>query len=341
MRTSTFAGIILCSASAAVAQTPTHTIETRWVAVATTPAQGAIGQQVSAGTAVNSMSNRVVINRAFRQRFELQGRVRDVANLPPREPGLAGSGVPGGSQNEGLLVLDGDVLVLSSGIPNEILTHPVTSGFTGLGRRSPFVSVANPALTQYQVNGVPSNASRIDTIRRTHAPRQGNLSFEWSWNPMTGQPDPVPTPPAPAGVNDEWASVYRVMIDVRDQDIASATGADPSYRIDFLHVDSRGLQGHQVSSPSGPPTEDTTPVTIAYTAAQMLVSSRIMLNTSFTIAITCPADFNLDESLTVQDIFDFLEAWNNNDPAADFNAADGLTVQDIFDFLAAWNTGCV
>jgi hypothetical protein len=54
----------------------------------------------------------------------------------------------------------------------------------------------------------------------------------------------------------------------------------------------------------------------------------------------CPPNFNQQDGVTVQDIFDFLFAWTNLDPAADFNQQDGITVQDIFDFLAAWNDGC-
>ena len=45
--------------------------------------------------------------------------------------------------------------------------------------------------------------------------------------------------------------------------------------------------------------------------------------------------------VTVQDIYDFLAAWNVAAlPAADFNGAGGVTVQDIYDFLAAWSVGC-
>jgi hypothetical protein len=54
----------------------------------------------------------------------------------------------------------------------------------------------------------------------------------------------------------------------------------------------------------------------------------------------CPANFNQNSGVTVQDIFDFLSAWNNGLPVADFNGIGGVTVQDIFDFLAAWNQGC-
>jgi hypothetical protein len=53
----------------------------------------------------------------------------------------------------------------------------------------------------------------------------------------------------------------------------------------------------------------------------------------------CAPDFNADGEVTVQDIFDFLAAWSENNPAADVNGG-GITVQDIFDFLAAWTAGC-
>jgi pimeloyl-ACP methyl ester carboxylesterase len=54
----------------------------------------------------------------------------------------------------------------------------------------------------------------------------------------------------------------------------------------------------------------------------------------------CGADFNNSGTVTVQDIFDFLSAWNAGLASADFNGVGGVTVQDIFDFLAAWNNGC-
>jgi hypothetical protein len=53
----------------------------------------------------------------------------------------------------------------------------------------------------------------------------------------------------------------------------------------------------------------------------------------------CPANFNHVGGLTIQDIFDFLNAWLAGNAAADFNGG-GLSVQDIFDFLNAWFAGC-
>jgi blue copper oxidase len=52
----------------------------------------------------------------------------------------------------------------------------------------------------------------------------------------------------------------------------------------------------------------------------------------------CPPDWNRDQQLAVQDIFDFLADWFGG--SADFNR-DGVTaVQDIFDLLNAWFEGC-
>lgn len=54
----------------------------------------------------------------------------------------------------------------------------------------------------------------------------------------------------------------------------------------------------------------------------------------------CIADYNLNQSVTVQDVFDFLNDWFVNDPHADVNASASITVQDVFDFLNAWFQGC-
>jgi hypothetical protein len=54
----------------------------------------------------------------------------------------------------------------------------------------------------------------------------------------------------------------------------------------------------------------------------------------------CAADFNNSGGLTIQDIFDFLNAWFAGDPRADFDHTNGLQVQDIFAFLNAWFAGC-
>jgi hypothetical protein len=58
------------------------------------------------------------------------------------------------------------------------------------------------------------------------------------------------------------------------------------------------------------------------------------------VGVLCPADFNRDQHVTVQDIFDFLDAWFAGNPDADFNMDGATNVQDIFDFLSAWFTGC-
>ncbi len=75
-----------------------------------------------------------------------------------------------------------------------------------------------------------------------------------------------------------------------------------------------------------------------YTNVSGSASGHGVLNIS--CHISCPADFNQNGTLNVQDIFDFLGAWFAADPRANFNGVNGLSVQDIFDFLGAWFAGC-
>jgi hypothetical protein len=51
------------------------------------------------------------------------------------------------------------------------------------------------------------------------------------------------------------------------------------------------------------------------------------------------ADYDLNGTLSVQDIFAFLNGWFAGDPRADFNGG-GLSVSDIFDYLHAWFAAC-
>jgi hypothetical protein len=50
-------------------------------------------------------------------------------------------------------------------------------------------------------------------------------------------------------------------------------------------------------------------------------------------------DFNRDQAIAVQDIFDFLAAWFGGATGSDWNGDGQTTVQDIFDFLADWFAG--
>ncbi len=54
----------------------------------------------------------------------------------------------------------------------------------------------------------------------------------------------------------------------------------------------------------------------------------------------CPANYNQNNGLEIQDIFDFLNGWFGSAARADFNGNGRLEVQDIFDFLNAWFAGC-
>lgn len=54
----------------------------------------------------------------------------------------------------------------------------------------------------------------------------------------------------------------------------------------------------------------------------------------------CPGDFNGLGDVTVQDIFDFLQAYFAGGLAADFTGEGMVTVEDLFTFLAMWFTPC-
>jgi hypothetical protein len=57
-------------------------------------------------------------------------------------------------------------------------------------------------------------------------------------------------------------------------------------------------------------------------------------------SFVCMADFDGSGSLTVQDIFGFINAWFAGNLGADTSNNGALTVQDIFDYLSAWFAGC-
>lgn len=60
-----------------------------------------------------------------------------------------------------------------------------------------------------------------------------------------------------------------------------------------------------------------------------------------TTAIACCAvNFNGVDGVTIQDLFDFVEAYFDQSPRGDFNLNNTVSVQDIFDFLGAYFSGC-
>lgn len=54
----------------------------------------------------------------------------------------------------------------------------------------------------------------------------------------------------------------------------------------------------------------------------------------------CLADFNCSQTVSVQDILDFLAMYFAGNAAADFNLSGDVSIQDIFDYLAAYFAGC-
>jgi lysophospholipase L1-like esterase len=54
----------------------------------------------------------------------------------------------------------------------------------------------------------------------------------------------------------------------------------------------------------------------------------------------CAADFNEDQMVTVQDLFDFLTAYFTGDWRADVDRSDDVGVGDIFEYLRLYFAGC-
>lgn len=74
--------------------------------------------------------------------------------------------------------------------------------------------------------------------------------------------------------------------------------------------------------------------------ANQTIRAAVALNQTAAANVSCPTDYNGSGASTVQDVFDFLAAWFNNDPGTDYNGVGGVTVQDVFDYLTDWFIGC-
>lgn len=76
----------------------------------------------------------------------------------------------------------------------------------------------------------------------------------------------------------------------------------------------------------------------AYDAWANNGKSEPVLMDSGTISVRCKCDWNQNDMLSVQDLFDFLNAWFGG--SADFNGDTSTNVNDIFDFLSCWFNAC-
>ncbi len=97
---------------------------------------------------------------------------------------------------------------------------------------------------------------------------------------------------------------------------------------------------------SGPQHFDTTDASGMRTVAPPVIVMQVANN-----ATGCPgvrlriaasrfrSDADNTGTITIADVFAFLDSWFAGSEYADFNASNALEVQDIFDYLAAWFAG--
>lgn len=228
------------------------TLETRWIAV-NTPAQlGPRGMQLPAGTVVNASTNQAFIGNDYRQRFELQARITNVV----------------GQENLGVYVISGDINTTGVSMSDAVIINKDVASIPGLGR-SGFFSNGRPEI--FGLDGSPSDAGRIDSITHLEAFGPITVTNVWTYNFDTNSPNPFPGPPPPLrGAENDWAPVYRLMVDIRPEDVSG----NGFVTIDFSFNESEGyssstgvrewLQFIQPGSQFPPPNEFNTATEVVW-----------------------------------------------------------------------------
>lgn len=192
------------------AQTPTYTVETRWIAVDTSPAAGAVGTQIPTGTIMDPEATFTVNpSTDFRQRFDLQVRIIDPV---------------GQLNNFGLFGLFGTVSTTATGMTDTVIANRNTTSFTGLGNIAPFNY--GPPSEKYMTNGAVSSTDRADSVTNISALR--HVVYD-TW--AHGQP--FPSKPAPLG--NDWVSVFGLLVDIRADDVAPNSVGEVS--VGYVHND--------------------------------------------------------------------------------------------------------
>lgn len=260
------AALIAVAGLASLANAQAYTIETRWVAITTTAANGGVGTQLANNAVVDkTAANDIDLQRAgaanaiiFAQRFQLQARVTNVT---------------GQAANLGVLAIRGDFST-SNGEGAFANPNGGAPGVSGLGDRTPFNF--GPATESFRNDGAVSTAAQVDQILNASSDRDAFPQFTWGLD-GAGAPLPMPTAPAGLGIDPAWAPIYQVLVQVLNG------AADRSFDVSFAHSDSRGLQSWStVPGTVTPPNEDNPSVVFNYLGLQMQ-GARTQVNSSFKI----------------------------------------------------------
>lgn len=99
------------------------------------------------------------------------------------------------------------------------------------------------------------------------------------------------------------------------------------------------LSQSELSAHFGVGADATVSIEVRWPNGTNTLRTGIPSNQTLTIG-SCPADWNADGRVGVQDIFDFLNDWLAGMPRGSANPSGGATVNDIFEFLSGWFRPC-
>lgn len=151
------------------------------------------------------------------------------------------------------------------------------------------------------------------------------------------------TPPAPALAITQQPITQSVCLGVPVQFTVAATSigsaATYQWRRDGMPIDDTAAETGTHSPTLTIASPSLTPGGVSPAYSCTITNDCALLTSTPAVYRVCFADFNCSGSLTVQDIFDYLNAYFDNNPAADING-DGVSVQDIFYLLEQYFSGC-
>jgi hypothetical protein len=175
--------------------------------------------------------------------------------------------------------------------------------------------------------GAPNNASLIRTDPA------GNPLFQWIYG---------------GAASDEALAMERTRNDIGFVLAGNTSSFNVSAPPDLyvIKTDANGMSGcNEVRVPRPPNTLPQAPITIPVTPLGLQFTSFNPPNQPITTpqrvkCFTCPADLNQDGVVDFNDLLEFLNIYNANDPDADVNNDGVVDFNDLLEFLNLYNAPC-